>query len=190
MSSTEIVSMPDTAGRRLKVRFFQQADRYAHSVWWVDGDSETILLESVEGDDRAAWPPSPPLQQLTVEDRPDGGRVLLLVGMAGTSHWSLSVEPHPSDPAFLFDVACRIKGECRRLGNQYRCHARPAAPRGPQTIEFGVADQLIRLDSEARGNGPAAPVEISGETVSVHPTPPSARPPTTARWTYRVAIAP
>ena len=65
-------------------------DRYAHHVSLVHGDQEQVLLNSEEGDEHAAWPPSPPLQQVTLEDHGEEGRVLLLVGMAGRSHWSVA----------------------------------------------------------------------------------------------------
>ncbi len=190
MASAEIVSIPDARGRYLKVRFFQLGDRYAHGVWLVDGGNETALLDSLEGDDYTDWPPSPPLQQLTVEDRPDGSRVLLLVGMAGTSHWSLSVEPHPSEPALLFDAACRIKGACTRLGSQYRCDLQPRPPRDSQTIEFDIMGQLIRIDTESPGQGRPPSVGIAGEILLVQPSPPSEPPPTTTRWKYAIAMGP
>jgi hypothetical protein len=188
VASAEIVSIPDARGRYLKARFFQLGDRYAHGVWLVDGGNETALLDSLEGDDYTDWPPSPPLQQLTVEDRTDGSHVLLLVGMAGTSHWSLSVEPHPSEPALLFDAACRIKGACTRLGSQYRCDLQPRPPRDSQTIEFGIADQICRFEAETLGSKPPASVEMVGENLSIHSPPLSERLPTTARWKYRIAI--
>ena len=57
------------------------------------------LLESIEGTATDDWPPSPPLQSLSIETLPDGRRVALLVGMAGRSHWSASIEAVASAPS-------------------------------------------------------------------------------------------
>src|SRR5436853_5119442 len=83
----------NATGRGLRVAFTRVKDRFAHTVWLLEGDAATPLWASVEGSDADDWPASPALQQLSIETLPDGRRVALLVGMAGTSHWSLSVEP-------------------------------------------------------------------------------------------------
>ncbi len=105
---------------RLRIEFSRQADRFGHVILLVEGDAARPILSSVEGSGRDLWPLSPVLQQIHVEDRSDSlGRasrrdsaterhVALLVGMAGRSHWSLSVEPVIATAALVFDVACRV----------------------------------------------------------------------------------
>ena len=50
--------------------------------------------------------------------------VALLVGMAGRSHWSLSVEAR--DGQLNFDAACRVRGDCNHLGSGYRLSEQPS----------------------------------------------------------------
>jgi hypothetical protein len=108
---------PDGIG--LVVEFFKARDRFAHRVLCVNGESSLALFESVEGGDED-WPPSPPLQQLDQSQSENGRLALLLVGMAGRSHWSLSVEADPSSRSLIFDVACRASVAPRWLGSSYR----------------------------------------------------------------------
>ena len=86
-----------------------------------------MLLASVEGTAAEPWPASPPFQQAHLESRPGGRQVVLLVGMAGSSHWSASVEIDPASDAALFDVACRMHGRADWLGSRYRVSGRQAA---------------------------------------------------------------
>lgn len=65
----------------------------------------------------AHWPPSPPFQQLHVEDH-GAGEIAMLVGMAGTSHWSAAVTCTPR--GFEFDVACRIASSKGNTGRAER----------------------------------------------------------------------
>jgi len=68
-------------------------DRFGHVIALAEGDARIELLRSVEGDHTHSWPPSPPLQEVHLEQRGDGASIALAVGKAGSSHWSLSVEP-------------------------------------------------------------------------------------------------
>ncbi|MEL6110685.1 MAG: hypothetical protein AAFU85_32160, partial [Planctomycetota bacterium] len=95
----------------LQVRFDWEKDRYRHTVLRPAQE-----LQSVIGDD-ASWPATPPLQQLSVETI-DEREVALGVGSAGTSHWSVSVEP--TEAGFLFDWACRTSETPGFLGSSYR----------------------------------------------------------------------
>ncbi len=114
------------SGNLLRVEFVWRGDRFCHviSAIGVDGDV-VLLLDSLEGldslDGTAAddWPPSPPLQSLHRETLAGGRQALLLVGAAGRSHWSASVEAG-NDPATLtFDIACRAGGAAAQLGSEY-----------------------------------------------------------------------
>src|ERR1044072_2775417 len=67
----------------LSIEFLWLSDRFQQVISIVAADGQRQqLLESIEGSSDDAWPPSPPLQSLTIEDRP-ASRVALLVGMAG-----------------------------------------------------------------------------------------------------------
>ena len=81
------------------------------------------MLESVEGSASDDWPASPPLQNLSIEELAPGRRAALLVGMAGRSHWSASIEPVPGQAALLFDVACRTSDSDVSLGSRIACSA-------------------------------------------------------------------
>jgi hypothetical protein len=116
---TEIDAL-DTSGTGLRAVFARAGDRFGHTIGWWTGKRFEPLLESIEGDAAQAWPPSPALQQLHLEARGEKRRVALLVGMAGRSHWSLSVEAAEAPMALLFDAACRISGGAHSLGSRYR----------------------------------------------------------------------
>lgn len=104
----EIVRAVNARGVGLQVRFTRVCDRFAHRIELVTTrDAIGVpLLTSVEGDNNSAWPPSATLQQLHIERRDGVGRwaqtfshVALMVGLAGRSHWSLSVEPEVFQPS-------------------------------------------------------------------------------------------
>jgi hypothetical protein len=136
-------------GWGLELTFWIEADRCAHRLAAIDGTRRVVLLESIEGAADDLWPPSPPWQQvnapfaahlLSSENRaPENHAVpsAMLVGAAGASHWSASVEgvgvegiglnvSHTEDnqnqvsTGWLFDVACRAKRPPQRLISTYR----------------------------------------------------------------------
>ena len=73
MSDAEIA----TREGGLSIQFARAGDRHSHQIL-VAGQ---VLAASVEGGGEDDWPPSPPLQQLSIEDL-GNGPVGLLVGMA------------------------------------------------------------------------------------------------------------
>ena len=109
------MSVSEIVGEAITIQFPRSGDRFAHSIL-LDGQPVATSLEGGDADD---WPPSPPLQQLSIEDL-GNGPVGLLVGMAGRSHWSLSVELQGNE--VVFDAACRIRGDGGELGSHYRLH--------------------------------------------------------------------
>ena len=120
MRDREPASLTVTDGDSLRVDLFWQHDRYSHRIVAVLSGREIPVIESVDGTDKDAWPPSPPLQQLSIEELAPGRQVALLVGMAGKSHWSVSIEPQPEQRGFVFDVACRSRDVAHWLGSTYR----------------------------------------------------------------------
>jgi hypothetical protein len=122
-SATMIESI-DAYGHGLRVAFERRGDRMGHVIAAVTSrgsSNETVmpLLASIEGDSSQLWPPSAPLQSLSIERR-IASEVALLVGMAGKSHWSASVEAIEGERRIEFDLACRVGGTAERLGSRYR----------------------------------------------------------------------
>jgi hypothetical protein len=93
------------------VQFRWTGDRYDHAIGF--GEAE---LRTVDEHRDSDWPDCPPLQQLSIESIADRD-VALGVGCAGTSHWSVSIEP--TETGFRFDWACRAKQPPERLGVRY-----------------------------------------------------------------------
>jgi hypothetical protein len=136
----EAVEARDRNGVGLCVEFIWREDRYRHTISLIDGDGSIVpLLESFEGVSEGDWPPSPPLQTLTFEELPDGRRVALLLGMAGRSHWSVSIEPLAGEAKIVVDVACRHSTKPASLGSHFR---RPALSSG-QTLQVGSENAQV-----------------------------------------------
>lgn len=104
----------------VSVHFWREADRFQHQIAVETSGERPLWLSSIEGEANDVWPPSPPLQELHLEDRPGGKQVALLVGRAGRAHWSLSVEADGAHETLLFDVACRSLCDAERLHSSYR----------------------------------------------------------------------
>ena len=188
------VAALDDQGLGLRVDFFWRQDRYAHRIVAVAEAGERVLLESVEGTSAEPWPTAPPLQQLSVEEPSRGAWVGLLVGMAGKSHWSMSVEPLPGTRRIAFDVACRLRESPALLGSTYR----PAAP-GNWTSDGPLAMacagdflangvRLVCRLSGCRDEGLTTRVRAS-EHLRLEPLAESPSVPGTARWKYVCELA-
>jgi hypothetical protein len=104
----------------MQVQYRWSDDRFEHRIL-RDGQ---VCLSSVEGDAAQAWPPSPPIQQISLEPIQDAP-TLLGVGGAGRGHWSISVGWQDADGGkdegkFCFDIACRSKEIPEFLGSTYQ----------------------------------------------------------------------
>jgi len=133
----------------LVVEFLLRNDRYQRTVSVIDGLGQNRrLLESIEGESGDDWPESPPLQSLHVEDRPDGRQVALLVGMAGRSHWSASIEPAIDRAELVFDIACRHSAMPAWLGSQYRRinSSRSAVRIRPLDCRIAEAGDIVTIE--------------------------------------------
>jgi hypothetical protein len=149
----------------MEITFVKAGDRWRHVV----AVAGAMLLESVEGAGAPAatdrWPASPALTEVTLVDA--GGRPAVLgLGLAGRSHFSVSVTVHPERAdALLFDVACRIQERPAWLGSTYRAAdgslvqaAPPAAGADlPRTVQwaYGVGPAgLVPPPAAARQRSP------------------------------------
>lgn len=127
----------------LRVAFSRQRDRFGHTVFLDQADGWLPALVSIEGDDASDWPPSPPFQQAS----PGPNDSLLLVGMAGRSHWSAAVEGS-AQTGLLFDLAVRAQelpdwiGTSYHVGNDWRL-TEASAPRLRLEHASGAAIELV-----------------------------------------------
>ena len=168
-----------------QVRFTWHEDRHVHTISLIIDDRPIPVLESVEGTSVDEWPPSPPLQQLSVEELRPQTQVGLLVGMAGKSHWSMSVEPVGDRPAFVFDVACRSRGTVERLGSTYKRMADGLAAIGDHETTMEVAGRSIRIRSDREG-ATAANLKADPAGLRIEPTAINAGG--TTRWRYTIEL--
>jgi hypothetical protein len=102
----------------LSVEAHRIGDRFDWRILWEPLSALAIpLLQSVPSTKETAWPAFPPLQELAQECHSDM-EVLLGVGMAGRSHWSVSIDcrQQAQQPAIVFDFACRLSGSPTFLG--------------------------------------------------------------------------
>jgi hypothetical protein len=101
------------------VEFTWDVDRWRHEIRTTDG-STWSSIEGVHHDADPRWPESPVLTELSLQEIA-GKTVLLGVGLAGRSHFSLCVTVHPDEEDTLqFEAACRINAPAERLGSTYR----------------------------------------------------------------------
>jgi len=152
-------------GLVLRVEFVWRGDRYGHVISVVHSGVAQPLLESLEGTPTDDWPPSPPLQSLHRETLPDGRSALLLVGAAGRSHWSASVEAAPCEPKLIFDLACRHGKESGWLGCRYSA--------------AGAAGEQLAIESDAAAASWPAAGAVVRPAVITGPT---------TRWRYSVSL--
>ena len=124
------------------VTFTWVGDRWEHVVL-VPGGCTWRSREGADGpDDDARWPASPPLVEVSLVAA--GTRPAVLgVGLAGRSHFSLSVVACPERPeTLLFEAAARVVEPGGWLGSTYdgdqgreRVTADPAGP-PPATVRW------------------------------------------------------
>ena len=158
------------------VEFFRSGDRVAHRVLLLG----EVVVESVEGTPFEDWPLSPPFQEVHFEERDPGGRIALLVGMAGRSHWSASVAAEGD--AIRWDIACRVREAPTWLGAAYQ-----------------IAGTVAIAETTARVTTPAGSrLQFIGDTaweahdarVQLSVPRPTEKFPQTMVWQYAVRVSP
>jgi hypothetical protein len=176
LSTMTTLDATDSAGLVLRVRFTRERDRYAHAILAIEPSGrEHLLLESVEGTADDEWPSSPPLQSLSIEELAPGRRAALLVGMAGRSHWSASIEAIPGRTALLFDIACRLNAKIAALRSTYQSHADAVGAPCVRIIPQEASPAGSRLDR-------------SGKQIVIVPSP-AASVMRTVRWRYCIELS-
>jgi len=158
----------------LEAVFHQIGDRFTHQVILHDGAQTHTLFTALEGSADETWPPSPPLQQLSIETR-GASQVALLVGMAGKSHFSASVESVPGECRLEFDVAARVQTDPLQIGSTYVAPNLDTTP----SCELLAPDTNSQVIWEKRGEN---------RVVLVKPVLTKTAP-LTLRWRYRIQVA-
>lgn len=170
----------------LRARFFPCGDRLGHCVECVTESAVHLLLTSVEDDDESPWPASPPWQELNVHTV-DGAQAALLVGRAGTSHWSLSLAAEEQKKSLVWDAACRFRQRPAWLGCTYQLHAQP--------VQFDAAHCRweicgVRLMLEiGRAMELPATLQLNDEQLAIRASTAAATFPQTVQWTYGLRFA-
>lgn len=191
----------NSSGWGLELVLVAFPDRLGHFVRLIapDGSASDLVLASVEDDAAQAWPSSPPLQSIHCELLPSGGTAALLVGMAGKSHWSASIESLPGEGALVFDFACRVRETPLRLGTTYQVQAATGQSSVPRSIQrmgeaevlFSLGEKSLRLSGEPAATHPSPRMELSSDSPGKIAVSCQVNPITTAstlRWRYRLAI--
>ena len=192
------MELRNPAGFGLRVDFEFRQDRWMHRIHCLGvGRTHRLLLASVEGTSSDRWPPSPPLQELVIERRSDPSaegnapqaaltrRVALLLGRAGSGHWSASLELFNDPVRLVVDVACRSAERPEFIGSSFLSSNAPFR-------RADVRDQLelwrdtativaLTLSAGKLHLSPANPLEVR-----ICPEP--LDPPATWRWCYSIAI--
>lgn len=99
----------------LEVRFLLADDRWRHVLAVRDGACERILLESEEGAPGAGDAPSPPFQDLHLEDLGGDIHEFQLLGQAGHAVYSAAIRCEGQTERVSFDIfgrAKRVEGRC------------------------------------------------------------------------------
>jgi hypothetical protein len=174
---------------RWHVAFVRHGDRFGHEISWRCADGVLhVLGTSLEGAGDEDWPASPPLQELHFERRSADLSVALLVGMAGSSHWSLVVEAHAARECLVFEAACRVHGTPGLLGSRYRLGAGQVTGVPECESALRVVDQgeAWRVSSETLGEAERSPLAFDEATrcLQLAPAPATVNRALTFRWRY------
>ena len=189
---TKAIGMKETvlfAGGGLSVALSHACDRYCHTVLAGAGDNTgagdnmRAILGSLEGADQEAWPSSPPFQEVHIERPRNGIETALVVGRAGRSHWSASIEADRSQEAITFDIACRSSGAIEWLGSRYRCLVEVGAlPDGARTLVLTPEYELEVLEGDLQ-----LTEMVATRALTITPRFRSSPTAQTVRWKYRIA---
>ncbi len=170
----------------LRIVFQQRGDRFGHRIAIANPSGLITLLESVESAAEVAWPHSPPLQELEVEPRGGNQKVSLLVGMAGTSHWSASVEVDAN--SLRFDIACRTRDATARLGSTYLVADGILAQQDHGTVLIQTRDARVAVKLSSHADVSTQFILLDNRRLWIGPDVEIDKTPTTVRWKYSLCL--
>jgi hypothetical protein len=160
-------------GSRVCIEFRRTGDRFSHTIRRTDAAGKTTdQWCEVQAGDSDDWPASPPIQELSLQRIADAD-VLLGVGRAGKSHWSISVETSEIDgkASLRLDIACRCPAPPQWLGSTY--DVKPNAEnRAPSPLTLQCEADTNAAEGQAR--------------LVIEPIDRPARWPGTVRWRFAV----
>ena len=172
----------------LRVSFHWTGDRFAHTVWACFGQQAVPLLRSVEGTGDENWPASPPIQQVNCPCRDGQPTAILGMGMAGRSHWSLSIEASVDPQALVFDVACRPGGELGKLASGYQTFVSSTGQAGDDVVVLEHSSRRFQIQTISADSSANSSLDCAGQSVAVLVHANQRTGAKTFRWKYRVAI--
>ncbi len=177
--TNRVAKDPHVTAGQLRLDFIQLADRFAQRLCCLQGETSHALIESLESSADEHWPTSPPLQQLHFEQQA-GNPIAMLVGMAGTSHWSAAVTVE--DNGLNFDVACRTAAQPGWLGSTFQVgeDARLSVTEAGQVVEVSRSDARILITAIGE-------TELQIKDAVIQLTPSLNASSQTQRWRYRIA---
>jgi hypothetical protein len=177
----------DGSRQGLRVEFFRSADRLAHTISSVSGDQVMPLMRSCEGTDQQIFPPSPPMQQLAIQEV-EQRRVAFLVGMAGRSHWSVSIEADGAQRRLSFDVACRMVPNAEGgLASTYEVLQPSAMEVRSGEIHFRHDHHSTVLRPVSVGSSTTPPIGLLPSRIEIRPAHQAEA--STTRWAYELVFA-
>jgi hypothetical protein len=114
--------------------------------------------------------------------------VALLVGMAGRSHWSVSVEPETAANTLLFDVACRVQQPPIWLGSSYQWQSPVSVVADSGAAKIHIPGRTGRLQTLPTDDLPAASIRVANRGCTIQPSESPGQLPHTSRWRYRIEV--
>lgn len=187
----QFVDAIDSEGRGLFVSFPGRGDRFGHVVSIVCGDEIVPCMVSLEGDDSEEWPDSPPIQQLSIEQRKTGA-VGLGVGQAGKSHWSVTVETFAEERRIDFHVACRLKMHPAQISSRYASllgeGIEPTSV-DPYTWSWTAGDKTLLVRESVFDHYPAPEFPANASGFEINAAVDQMPFPKTIEWRYSFQLA-
>lgn len=186
------------AGTGLRLEFERLGDRWTHRMVRVGSEHfAQVFLTAIEGTAEDRWPASPPFQELVLDRQPDRSpsqgdcdwqkvraRAMLL-GRAGSGHWSASFELFAAPIRLAIDVACRIATHPEFVGSTYRCDLRnsPIATTSSSIVLLQDGHASVTLSSAL---GSIRGIASDSSLLELIPGTPIL--PGTIRWRYLVSF--
>lgn len=185
-SAIRLIAGP-VAGRHLRLDLYWTGDRYGQQLRWQEGDRTLASAESVEGDGDQRWPPSPPWQQVVSHHAATpNSQAWLAVGMAGTSHWSASLELGEHEPWIRWDIGCRVRERPSWLGHRLLVRTSETDSRPSGLSPGGALTQCLVLEPHDSARVCVAQQSDEAAGISLRLEPELPRLPATVRWRLHV----